>query len=167
MLFKETLQRSAASAISIFLAGPCCTTAPLDRASSLLGARLAAVPDRHRGAPHALITDCAELGQVYSVRDSPLCLTGTAEVPLAAVAMDAVLSEGELPLRLAAFGHCFRTEAGAAGAARPALCLLPLNGLTCCPVMSCWQHVVWAAEALHSGVDKDDVLLARKRRRIG
>ncbi len=54
--------------------------------------------------------------QVYSVRDSPLCLTGTAEVPLAAVAMDCVLAEDELPLRLAAFGHCFRTEAGAAGA---------------------------------------------------
>ena len=55
--------------------------------------------------------------QVYSVRDSPLCLTGTAEVPLAAVAMDSVLAEAELPLRLAAFGHCFRTEAGAAGMA--------------------------------------------------
>ncbi len=50
------------------------------------------------------------------MRDSPLCLTGTAEVPLAAVAMDCVLAEAELPLRLAAFGHCFRTEAGAAGA---------------------------------------------------
>ena len=53
------------------------------------------------------------------MRDSPLCLTGTAEVPLAAVAMDCVLSEAELPLRLAGFGHCFRTEAGAAGAAPP------------------------------------------------
>lgn len=66
---------------------------------------------------------------MYSVRDSPLCLTGTAEVPLAAVAMDSVLSEGELPLRLAAFGHCFRTEAGAAGAALPALCFLAPSGL--------------------------------------
>ena len=55
------------------------------------------------------------------MRDSPLCLTGTAEVPLAAVAMDSVLTEAELPLRLAAFGHCFRTEAGAAGVACHAL----------------------------------------------
>ena len=79
--------------------------------------------------------DCSELAvrQVYSVRGSPLCLTGTAEVPLAAVAMDAVLSEGELPLRLAAFGHCFRTEAGAAGATLPALCFPSPSGLRCCP----------------------------------
>ncbi len=62
------------------------------------------------------VTGCVRGRQVYSVRDSPLCLTGTAEVPLAAVAMDCVLAEAELPLRLAAFGHCFRTEAGAAGA---------------------------------------------------
>ena len=53
--------------------------------------------------------------QVYSIEDSPLCLTGTAEVPLAAVCMDKVLSEEELPLKMAAFGHCFRTEAGAGG----------------------------------------------------
>jgi len=31
--------------------------------------------------------------------------------------MDRVLEERELPIRMAAFGHCFRTEAGAAGAA--------------------------------------------------
>ena len=55
--------------------------------------------------------------QVYSVKDSNLCLTGTAEVPLAAVCADKVLAEAALPLRMAAFGHCFRTEAGAAGSA--------------------------------------------------
>jgi len=55
--------------------------------------------------------------QVYSIEDSPLCLTGTAEVPLAGLYMDKVLQESELPIRMAAFGHCFRTEAGAAGAA--------------------------------------------------
>lgn len=31
--------------------------------------------------------------------------------------MDKVYSEDELPIKMAAFGHCFRTEAGAAGAA--------------------------------------------------
>ena len=75
------------------------------------------------------------------MRDSPLCLTGTAEVPLAAVAMDCVLSEAELPLRLAAFGHCFRTEAGAAGAAPPAQRSAPPRGLGPCqeslPAGSC------------------------------
>ena len=59
----------------------------------------------------------ADNTQVYGVRDSGLCLTGTAEVPLAAVAMDKVLPASALPLRMAAFGHCFRTEAGAAGSA--------------------------------------------------
>ncbi|WIA23340.1 hypothetical protein OEZ85_000104 [Tetradesmus obliquus] len=55
--------------------------------------------------------------QVYSVKDSNLCLTGTAEVPLAGVYMDKVLSEKELPIKMVAYGRCFRTEAGASGAA--------------------------------------------------
>lgn len=55
--------------------------------------------------------------QTYSVRDSDLCLTGTAEVPLGGLYMDKVVEERQLPIRLAAFGHCFRTEAGAAGMA--------------------------------------------------
>ena len=59
----------------------------------------------------------ADNTQVYSIEDSPLCLTGTAEVPLAAVHMDAIVDTAALPIRMAAFGHCFRTEAGAAGSA--------------------------------------------------
>lgn len=59
----------------------------------------------------------AENTQVYSIENSPLCLTGTAEVPLAAVHADSVVDEASLPIRMAAFGHCFRTEAGAAGSA--------------------------------------------------
>jgi seryl-tRNA synthetase len=55
--------------------------------------------------------------QVYSVEDSTLCLTGTAEVPLGGLYMDKLLNEADLPIKMAAFGHCFRTEAGAAGAA--------------------------------------------------
>ncbi|KAG2494096.1 hypothetical protein HYH03_007735 [Edaphochlamys debaryana] len=55
--------------------------------------------------------------QIYAVQDSPLCLTGTAEVPLGGVYMDRILPEEALPVRMAAFGHCFRTEAGAAGMA--------------------------------------------------
>ena len=54
--------------------------------------------------------------QVYSVAGSPLCLTGTAEVPLGGVYMDKIVAEEELPIRMAAYGHCFRTEAGAGGA---------------------------------------------------
>lgn len=55
--------------------------------------------------------------QVYSIADSQLCLTGTAEIPLGGVFMDQILSEKDLPRKVAAFGRCFRTEAGAAGAA--------------------------------------------------
>lgn len=55
--------------------------------------------------------------QVYSIEESMLCLTGTAEVPLGGIYMDKVLKESQLPIKMAAFGHCFRTEAGAAGAA--------------------------------------------------
>eukprot|EP01025_Chloroclados_australasicus_P063562 TRINITY_DN8416_c0_g3_i2.p1 TRINITY_DN8416_c0_g3~~TRINITY_DN8416_c0_g3_i2.p1 ORF type:complete len:402 (-),score=17.90 TRINITY_DN8416_c0_g3_i2:512-1717(-) len=55
--------------------------------------------------------------QVYSIVNSDLCLTGTAEVPLGGLYMNEVLDEKQLPIKLAAFGHCFRTEAGAAGAA--------------------------------------------------
>lgn len=54
------------------------------------------------------------------MQDSPLCLTGTAEVPLGAIYMDQILNEDQLPIKMAGFGHCFRTEAGAGGAvARP------------------------------------------------
>ncbi len=55
--------------------------------------------------------------QVYGVRDSLLCLTGTAEVPLGAYHMDQILGQTQLPIKMAAFGHCFRTEAGAGGEA--------------------------------------------------
>ena len=54
--------------------------------------------------------------QVYSIEGSPLCLTGTAEVPLGGLYMDKIIPEDQLPIKLAGFGHCFRTEAGAAGA---------------------------------------------------
>jgi seryl-tRNA synthetase len=55
--------------------------------------------------------------QTYSVRDSDLCLTGTAEVPLGGFYMDRIIEEKDLPIRMAGFGHCFRTEAGAGGMA--------------------------------------------------
>ena len=54
--------------------------------------------------------------QIYSIAgDDRLCLVGTGEIPLAASLAGSVLSESELPIKLAAFTHCFRTEAGAGG----------------------------------------------------
>ncbi|CAN0889959.1 Serine--tRNA ligase, chloroplastic/mitochondrial [Linum grandiflorum] len=55
--------------------------------------------------------------QVYSIEGSDQCLIGTAEIPVGGIHMDTILAESTLPLKYAAFSHCFRTEAGAAGAA--------------------------------------------------
>lgn len=59
----------------------------------------------------------AENTQIYSVKDSNLCLTGTAEIPLGGIHMDSILEEQQLPVKMVGYGHCFRTEAGAAGSA--------------------------------------------------
>nr|XP_043615155.1 serine--tRNA ligase, chloroplastic/mitochondrial isoform X2 [Erigeron canadensis] len=55
--------------------------------------------------------------QVYSIEGSDQCLIGTAEIPVGGIHMDSILSDSSLPIKYAAFSHCFRTEAGAAGAA--------------------------------------------------
>ncbi|PIN03767.1 Seryl-tRNA synthetase [Handroanthus impetiginosus] len=55
--------------------------------------------------------------QVYSIEDSDQCLIGTAEIPVGGIHMGSILPESSLPLKYVAFSHCFRTEAGAAGAA--------------------------------------------------
>ncbi|CAL1390303.1 unnamed protein product [Linum trigynum] len=55
--------------------------------------------------------------QVYSIEGSDQCLIGTAEIPVGGIHMDSILAESVLPLKYAAFSHCFRTEAGAAGLA--------------------------------------------------
>ncbi|KMT19805.1 hypothetical protein BVRB_1g008570 [Beta vulgaris subsp. vulgaris] len=59
----------------------------------------------------------AENTQVYTIAGSDQCLIGTAEIPLGGLHMDSILSEASLPLKYVAYSHCFRTEAGAAGAA--------------------------------------------------
>ncbi|KAJ1980654.1 Serine--tRNA ligase, mitochondrial [Dimargaris verticillata] len=46
----------------------------------------------------------------------PLCLTATAEIPLAGKFMNQLLPLHQVPQKLVAFGHCFRAEAGAHGA---------------------------------------------------
>jgi seryl-tRNA synthetase len=52
----------------------------------------------------------AENTKVYSIQDSELCLAGTAEILLGGVYMDEALEEKQLPIKMAAFSHCFRTE---------------------------------------------------------
>ena len=56
-----------------------------------------------------------EESQIYSVAGHELCLIGTSEITLGGMYADSILSEEELPLKLAGVSHCFRTEAGAHG----------------------------------------------------
>jgi len=53
--------------------------------------------------------------QVYSVRDTDLCLVGTAEITLGGYHAGEILDAQKLPMRLLGYSHCFRTEAGAHG----------------------------------------------------
>jgi seryl-tRNA synthetase len=55
-------------------------------------------------------------GQMYSIVDSDLYLIPTAEVPLTNIFRDAILSDADLPVRLAGYSLCFRREAGSWGA---------------------------------------------------
>jgi len=56
-----------------------------------------------------------DMQQVYRLEDDGLNLVGTSEVPLAALHMDEIVDEAELPLRYVGYSSCFRREAGAAG----------------------------------------------------
>ena len=55
--------------------------------------------------------------------------------------MDQILDETQLPIKVAAFGHCFRTEAGAAGelaAARPVPAWMAGGPLLPPPILAGW-----------------------------
>jgi len=55
--------------------------------------------------------------QVYSIENSDLSLVGTAEITLGGMYSGVTLDAEQFPLRLCGISHCFRTEAGAHGAA--------------------------------------------------
>src|SRR5437764_1401786 len=55
--------------------------------------------------------------QVYSIENSDLSLVGTAEITLGGMYFDETLDADQLPIKLCGISHCFRTEAGAHGAA--------------------------------------------------
>lgn len=52
---------------------------------------------------------------IYSIENTDLCLIGTSEITLGGVYSNRILKSSELPLCMAGYSHCFRTEAGAAG----------------------------------------------------
>jgi seryl-tRNA synthetase len=53
--------------------------------------------------------------QLFLTRDDDFYLVGTAEVPLAALHLDELLDEDDLPIRYVGYSPCFRREAGAHG----------------------------------------------------
>jgi seryl-tRNA synthetase len=59
-----------------------------------------------------LPTDAVNL---YVTTEDELYLSGTSEVPLAALHMGEILEEADLPVRYAAYSTCFRREAGTYG----------------------------------------------------
>ena len=52
---------------------------------------------------------------VYRIEQDDLYLVGTSEVPLAAMHMDEILSNKELPIKYAGYSPCYRREAGSHG----------------------------------------------------
>lgn len=52
---------------------------------------------------------------MYGLKDDPLYLVPTAEVPLTNLHRDEILKEEQLPVRYCAYTPCFRREAGSAG----------------------------------------------------
>jgi seryl-tRNA synthetase len=53
--------------------------------------------------------------QTYNVEGFDLSLVATAEIPLAGYYMNCILAAEHLPIRMVAFGHCFRAESGSFG----------------------------------------------------
>lgn len=56
-----------------------------------------------------------EESNIYSLEDTGTCLVGTAEITLGGYHASKILSEDQLPIKMAGLSHCFRKEAGAAG----------------------------------------------------
>jgi seryl-tRNA synthetase len=52
---------------------------------------------------------------VYRIEQDDMYLVGTSEVPLAAMHMDEILNDKELPIKYAGYSPCYRREAGSHG----------------------------------------------------
>jgi seryl-tRNA synthetase len=69
-----------------------------------------------RREPYEGVTALGDFGEVlYKIEDEDLYLIATSEHPMAAMYMNEVFKEEDLPLRLAGVSACFRKEAGAHG----------------------------------------------------
>ena len=55
-------------------------------------------------------------GQMYYMQDDNFYMIPTAEVPVTNIYRDSILKESDLPVKMTAYSHCFRREAGSFGA---------------------------------------------------
>ena len=55
-------------------------------------------------------------GQMYHMPEDDFYMIPTAEVPVTNIYRDAILKETDLPVKMTAYSHCFRREAGSFGA---------------------------------------------------
>jgi len=80
------------------------------------GYQLIVPPFMMRKKPYLGVTDLEFFGdQLYKVEGDDLYLVATAEHPLAAIFMDEVLEQENLPIKLVGFSTNFRREVGAHG----------------------------------------------------
>lgn len=80
------------------------------------GYRLIQPPFMMRQKPYEGVTDLADFENVmYKAENEDLYMIATAEHPLAAMFMDEVLLEDNLPIKFVAISPCFRKEVGAHG----------------------------------------------------
>ena len=70
---------------------------------------------RHEIAEGCGFQPKGESSQIYSIQDHNLCLTGTAEIPIAGMYANQTIPVDKLPLKIVAFTHSFRVEAGSGG----------------------------------------------------
>lgn len=58
--------------------------------------------------------------QMYNLAapNNELCLVGTQEIPLASLYCDTIIPEEQLPIKMVAYGHCFRHETGSSSESR-------------------------------------------------
>jgi seryl-tRNA synthetase len=69
-----------------------------------------------RKEPYEGVTALGDFAEVlYKIENEDLYLIATSEHPMAAMYMNEVFKEGDLPLKLAGISACFRKEAGAHG----------------------------------------------------
>ncbi|MBD3155651.1 MAG: serine--tRNA ligase [Candidatus Aenigmarchaeota archaeon] len=80
------------------------------------GYKLIIPPYMIRRKPYEGVTDLGDFEDVmYKIKDEDMYLIATSEHPIAAMKMNEVINEGDLPLKFCGLSPCFRKEVGSHG----------------------------------------------------